>query len=306
MSRNILCVLEFDNYPELVMERAIWIAKSRNCDLHMLVSDPVTDLLGESFVYLLESQDIAESINQSRDEAVKTLAAKAEATGLNVEVSFSTERNVADVVRREADAREPRYVVKGTHYHSPSERATLSHADWDLIRELEFPLWIVKPGEWRSPPVVIAAVDPVHAHDKPAHLDNRIIERAQVIADTHGGRLLVVHTYQSLDEIGSRAMWAFKPMKLPVEDLNRKIRDEHERALKILGETRNIPDDALHLIPGRAHEVLPAFARQHDASLVVMGALARSNLKPRMVGSTAARVLDQMHCDVLVAHAEQK
>jgi universal stress protein E len=304
MSRNILCVLEFDNYPEQVMDRAIWIAKSRNCDLRLLVCDPVTDRLGESFIYLLESQDIAESINESRDEAIKSLAAKAEATGLSVDVNLSTERNVADVVRREADACEPHYVVKGTHYHSPSERPPLSHADWDLIRDLDYPLWIVKPGAWQDPPVIVAAVDPVHAHDKPAHLDNRIIERAQSIAETHGGSLLVVHTYQSLDELASRATWAVKPKKLPVEDLNRKIHDEHDRALRILGETRGLPEDTLHLIPGRAHEVLPAFARQHGASLVVMGALARSKLKQRIVGSTAARVLDHMPCDVLVAHAK--
>ena len=305
MSRNILCVLEFDNYPELVMDRAIWIAKSRSCDLRVLVCDPVTDLLGETFVYLLESQDIAESINESRDEAIKSLAAKAEARGLNVDVSFSTERDVADVVRREADACEPRYVVKGTHYHTPSERATLSHSDWDLIRELDYPLWIVKPGEWQDPPVIVAAVDPVHAHDKPAHLDSRIIERAQAIADTYGGRLLVVHTYQSLDEIGSRAMWAFKPKKLPVEELNKKILDEHDRALKILGETMDLPASSLHLIAGPAHEVLPAFAREQGASLVVMGALARSKLKQRIIGSTAARALDHIPCDVLVAHVKQ-
>lgn len=303
MSRNILCVLEFDNYPELVMDRAIWIAKSHNCELRLLVCDPVTDLLGESFVYLLESQDIAESIDESRDEAIRSLVAKAEATGLGVTLNISTERNVAEVVRREADACRPDYVVKGTHYHSPSERATLSHVDWDLIRELDYPLWIVKPGDWAEAPVIIAAVDPVHAHDKPAHLDNRIIDRAHSIADTYGGRMLVVHTFQSLDEIGFRATWAFKPKKLPVEDLNQKIHDEHDRALRILGETRNLPKDSLHLIPGRAHEVLPAFARQHGASLVVMGALARSKLKQRIVGSTAARVLDHMPCDVLVAHA---
>jgi universal stress protein E len=302
MSRNILCVLEFDNYPELVIDRAIWIAKSHNCDLQLLVCDPVTDLLGESFVYLLQSQDIAESINESRDEAIKSLTAKAEATGLNVEVNFSTERNVANVVRREADAREPLYVVKGTHLHSPSERATLSHADWDLIRKLEHPLWVVKPGDWQDSPVIVAAVDPVHAHDKPAHLDNRIIDCAQSIAETYGGRLLVVHSYQSLEEIGARVMFAVKPKKLSVVDLNKKIHDEHDHALKILGETRNLPGDSLHLIPGRADEVLPAFARQHGASLVVMGALARSKLKQRMVGSTAARVLDHMPCDVLVAH----
>ena len=305
MSRNILCVVEFDNYPEQVVDRAVWLAKSRNCNLHLLVCDPVTASLGDSYVYLLELGDIAESIRESNEEVLQKLTSTAEAAGLRVDVNRSSDRHVADVVRREADARQPLYVVKGTHYHSPSERASLVHADWDLIRDLDYPLWFVKPVAWEGEPVIIAAVDPVHAHDKPAHLDKRIIKRAKVIADACGGTLVVVHTFHSLDELGSKAMWAVKPTKLPVEDLNRKIFEEHDRALKILGETCDLPTDALHLIPGRAHEVLPAFVREQGASLVVMGALARSKMKQRVIGSTAARVLDHIPCDVLVAHAKQ-
>ena len=179
MGRNILCVVEFDNYPEQVVDRAVWLAKSSNCDLDLLVCDPSTDTLGESYVYLLEYAHIAESIGESRDEAVQKLLAKIEAAGLTAEVSHSSERNVAKAVRHEAAEREPRYVVKGTHYHSPTERASLGDTDWDLIRDLEYPLWFVKPGEWQASPVVVAAVDPVHAHDKPAHLDKQIIERAR-------------------------------------------------------------------------------------------------------------------------------
>ena len=47
------------------------------------------------------------------------------------------------------------------------------------------------------------------------------------------------------------------------------------------------------------------FAREQKASLVVMGALARSKLKQRVIGSTAARALDHIPCDVLVAHVKQ-
>ena len=254
---------------------------------------------------MLEAGTIAESIHASNREALQRLVTNVEAAGLQVELKHSSDRHVADVIRREADALQPRYVIKGTHYHSPSERASLVHADWDLIRDLDYPLWFVKPIPWRDHPVVIAAVDPVHAHDKPAHLDKHIIEQAKVVADRCDGKLVVVHTYQSLDEIGSRAMWAVKPKKLPVEDLNRKIHKEHDHALKVLGETVNLPTDALHLVPGRAHEVLPAFVRAQGASLVVMGALARSRLKQRIIGSTAARALDHIPCDVLVAHVKQ-
>lgn len=304
MSRNILCVVEFDRYPRMVVERAAWLARQHNCNLHLLVCDPVTDFLGDSYVYLLESQDIANSIRSSQDDALEEMTETVKRAGVRVEVSRSRERNVADVVRREADARQPLFVVKGTHYHTPTERASLDGTDWDLIRELDYPLWFAKPVEWRDPPVVVAAVDPLNTHDKPAHLDHRIIDTARSIADQCGGELQVLHTYQRLDEIGLRATWAFKPEKLPVEELDRKIRTEHEKALRLFAETSKLAEDSLHLLPGRAYEVLPAFAFEQGASLVVMGALARSKLRQRIVGSTAARALDHIHCDVLVAPAK--
>jgi universal stress protein E len=305
MSRSILCVIEFGNYPEQVVDRATWLAKSLNCNLHLLVCDPVTDYLGNSYVYLFESQHIADTIRQSQDEAVEEMMAKVKAAGVNVEVNRSTERNPAQVIRREAAARKPRYVVKGTHYHTPSERAKLTYEDWELIRDLEYPLWIVKPGEWREPSVIVAAVDPVHAHDKPAHLDRRIIEQATEVAEFTNGTLKVVHSYQTLEEIGLRATWAVKPVKLPVEELNAKMHKEHDHALKVLGESLELTPDSMFLMPGRAADVIPAFAESQHASLVVMGALARSKLKQRIIGSTAARALDNMPCDVLVAHARE-
>lgn len=231
MSRNILCVVEYDRSPEVVVERAAWLASANSCNLHLLVCDPITDFLGDSYVYLLESQDIANSIRVYQDEVLAELVATAEKAGVSVEVNTSTERNVAEVVRREADARQPLYVMKGAHYHTPTERASLDDADWDLIRDLDYPLWFVKPAAWQETPVIIAAVDPLHAHDKPAHLDRRIIETARAIAGQCNGTLRVLHTYQRLEEIGLRATWAFKPVKLPVEDIEAKILAEHERAL---------------------------------------------------------------------------
>lgn len=305
MSRNILCVIEFGNYPEQVVERATWMARSLDCNLHLLVCDPVTDYLGNSYVYLFESQRIAETIRQSQNEAVEEMVAKVKAAGVTAEVNRSTERNAAKVIRREATARQPRYIVKGTHFHTPAERARLTYEDWELIRDLEYPLWIVKPVEWREPSVIVAAVDPVHAHDKPAHLDRRIIQQAREVAEFTKGELKVVHSFQSLEEIGLRATWAFKPQKLPVDEINAKMRQEHDQALKAFAESLDLPKNAAFLMPGRAEEVIPAFAEAQHASLVVMGALARSKLKQRIIGSTAARALDNMPCDVLVAHARE-
>ena len=80
------------------------------------------------------------------------------------------------------------------------------------------------------------------------------------------------------------------------------MRDEHRRAVNILAEVCKVPSDAVHVLPGRPHELLPTFALSNKASLVVMGALQRSGIKERIVGSTAARVLDHLPCDVLIVH----
>ena len=303
MSHTVLCIVEMDNYPETVVERAAWLAKSYGCDLRMLVSEPWSSALGATFVTFLETELIEESIRASREEAEASLIRLAENVGVDVEVEISTERSVADAIMEAAFKCKPKFVVKGTHYHSALERATHADADWQLIRQLDFPLWFVKPKAWDYSPVILAAVDPTHANDKPASLDRQIIRTAQSVAEKSKGSLELMHTYQRLEEIGSRAMWSFKPEKLDIADIDRKIKAEHRKALEALSDDCGVDRKALHLLPGRPHEVLPAYARECKASLVVMGALARSALKQRIVGSTAARVLDHLPCDVLFVHA---
>jgi universal stress protein E len=304
MSRTVLCVIEFDNYPELVVARAAWLATQHNSELELLVSDPVPPLLGETYNFLLESQMIVDSIRNAQEDELDILAASAEAEGVVVRTTTSKARSVADMVRARAAKTDPVFVVKGTHFHSPSERVSLVDTDWQLIRELNAPLWFVKPEDWKDPPVIVAAVDPTHSHDKPANLDRKIVKSAQTIVTKCGGKLEVLHTYQRLEAIGLRAMKRFKPVKLPIDEIDDKIKSEHRKALDALAKKCGVPDNAVHQLPGRAHELLPTFARAKGASLVVMGAVARTGLKKRIIGSTAARVLDHLPCDVLVIHAD--
>lgn len=304
MSRTVLCVIEFDNYPEIVVARAAWLAKQNDCELELLSSDPVPNLLGETYIYLLESQMIADSIRNSQDEEIDALAKSAEAMGVVVHKTTLSAHSDADMVRSRAAETEPLFVVKGTHYHTPSERASLRDIDWRLIRGLDVPLWFVKPDEWKDSPVVVAAVDPMHSHDKPASLDRKIIKYAKAVTEQCEGSLKVLHTYQRLEALGTRAMKRFKPVKLNIDEIDEKIKSDHRDALDAFAKECGLPEDAVHQLPGRSHELLPMFARTNGASLVVMGALARSGLKKRIIGSTANRVLDHLPCDVLVIHPD--
>jgi len=303
MANPILCIVEFDNEPDAVVARAAWLAKLFACDLELVLSEPVTNYLGESFVYMLETQMLADTVRAEQEAVLQRLAESAEAQGVKVRTSLSTERPEARMIVSRAEACDAYFVVKGTHYHTPLERATLAHTDWQLIRELPQPLWFVKGKEWSDSPRVVAAVDPVHSHDKDAKLDREIVRSAQKMVGKCDGELMLFHSYQRLEEVGSRVTWRIKPEKFAVDKLDEKIRAEHREALDSLAEEFGIGADAVHQLPGRTHELLPAFARENGVDLIVMGAIARSGLQQRIVGSTAAKTLDHLPCDVLVVHA---
>jgi len=303
MSETVLTIIELDNYPEEVVARASWLATLMNCDIELLLCDPTTSFLSEIFIISSEVRDLAEDIEDAQERALLDLAKIAEASGLKVTTHTSHERPVADAVISRAMDIDPMFVVKGTHYHSPAERATFADTDWQLMKKLDYPLWFVKPVAWKDEPVIVAAIDPTHEKDREARLDRLIVETAQSLASASDGRVELVHTYQRLVEIGSRAMKTFKPVKLPIDELDKKIRDEHRKALDAFARETGVADENVHQLPGRAHELLPMFAQTHGASLMVMGALSRGGITRRYIGNTAARVLDHLPCDILVVPA---
>ncbi|MBT8092114.1 MAG: universal stress protein [Gammaproteobacteria bacterium] len=303
MNRTVLCVVEFEHYPEDVVARAAWLARLHGADLELVLSDPSMNYLGENFVYFADLQLLMDSVKDEQQEVLEHLSKLAESQGVKVRASTSHDRPEAHMIADKAKDCDALFVVKGTHWHSPTERASLADTDWRLIRRLSAPLWFAKPVEWKESPTIVAAVDPTHSRDKRAVLDRKIIEGAQAIADKCDGKVLLLHTYQRLEEIGSRVTWRFKPEKLPIDDLDEKIREEHSKVIEALADECGVDKKAVHQLPGRAHELLPTFARANNASLVVMGGLARSGIKKRFVGSTAARVLDHLPCDMLIVRA---
>ena len=303
MSETVLTIIELDNYPEEVVARATWLAKLMNCDLELLLCDPTTSFLSEVFIISSEVRDLAEDIEDAQEKALLELAKIGQAAGVAVTTGTSHERPVADAIISRAMDLDPMFVVKGTHYHSPAERATFADTDWQLMKKLDYPLWFVKPVTWKEKPLIVAAIDPTHEKDKEARLDRLIVETAQSLASASDGRVELVHTYQRLVEIGSRAMKTFKPVKLPIDELDKKIRDEHRKALDAFAKETGVSDENVHQLPGRAHELLPMFAQTHGASLMVMGALSRGGVARRYIGNTAARVLDHLPCDILVVPA---
>ena len=302
MSENekILVIVEPENHPDQVVERASWLAALNSCDLHLILCDPDVGALHRGIFVSNETRDLAQQIRTAQKEMIDDFASDARGRGITVSTDVLEERPVADAILQIALDMQPRYVVKGTEYHSVAERAIFVDTDWQLIRTCPFPLWLVKPNEMGEHPVVVAAVDPVHSHDKPADLDQLIVKTAKAITEPVDGEVHLLHTYQRIIGIGREATKTFKPIKLPIDELSKKIQAEHREQLDKLAAATGIDADHTHQLPGSTRDLLPTFARTRGADVVVMGALARWGLRRMIIGSTAEKVLDHLPCDILI------
>ena len=304
MSNTVLAIIEAEWFPQEVASRAAWIARHYGCDLELVMSDPTLGFLRDSFMISADSQQIADTIKQAQAEELERIAASVASSDLAVRTSITYDRPAGDAIVAIALDREPTFVVKGTVYHSPAERATFTFTDWHLIRKLEYPLWLVKPHAWKAKPLVVAAIDPMHQHDESGVLDQTIVNAGTTFVSKCDGRLMLLHSYQRLGEIGAYAKLRFKPTKVPIDEIEEKLRNERRRYLESLAAKNGIDPAAIYRLPGRAREILPTFARENCADLVIMAAVARTGLKRRIIGSTAEHVLDHLPCDILIVRGE--
>jgi universal stress protein E len=299
-SDAILAIVEPDLAPQEVVARAVWLSELTGSTLTLLLCDAGVTALANNFFVSAETKAIAENMRTAQREILEDLAEPARRRNVALTLDVLDERPVGEGILQRALDMNPRFVIKGTQYHSEARRAIFIDTDWFLIRTCPYPLWLVKPHEMAAKPLIIAAVDPTHEQDVNARMDHLIVEQARAIAAKTGGEVHLLHTYQPLEGIGAEATKTFKPIRLAIDELSARIAVEHREKLDTLAAATGIATNHTHQLPGATRDVLPFFARDRHADLVVMGAVARWSLQRAAIGSTAERVLDHLPCDILI------
>jgi len=297
---TILAILELDVEPDKLIKRVTWLSKAFDKRVHLVLFAPDDGALLGGFALSNEAEAIRQELHQAQEGVIEEYAQKLRDNDVDVETGFVRQRPLADGILEIAAATPPSMVVKSTQHHSVAERGIMVDTDWQLMRVCPVPLWFVKADSMPENPVIVAAVDPTHAHDKPAALDHEIVNNANTVAQSIGGEVHLIHTYEHLGKIGTAANRTFTPVKLPIDTIDARVQAEHREALDKLASACGIDAEHTHQLPGRSNEVLPAFVRSQSAGLFVVGALARWGLKRAIIGSTAERVIDHIPCDILI------
>jgi len=219
--------------------------------------------------------------------------------GVRVRCTASWDYPPHEAIVRRALASRAGLVVAATRHHLPGARLVLRNTDWELIRHCPVPLLLVKSSRDYRRPAILAAVDPFHAHARPADLDARLLEAGKSCAQLLHGKLHVFHAYMPLVNVAMGPISTAPMLTIPPE-----LEDAHgaqiTRSIDRLAASAGVPRARRHVHMGDVAGELAAATRDTRAGLVVMGAVSRSALKRLFIGNAAERVLDYLECDVLI------
>ena len=243
--------------------------------------------------------ETAESRERRAAQPLELLAAPLRERGIDVTTHEISGEPLHEKLLGWMAAADVDLVVKDTHHHSLANRLVITGTDRHLIRACKVPLLLTKRNPWASTPILIAAVDPGHAHDRSAALDLRILDYAALFASRIAGVVHVAHAYFPA-AIATGGAGGMPPIvDVSIEAL--RAENARQRAeITALSGKYGVPDVHLHVEAAVAAEYLPRIAQDCRADIMVMGAISRSGLKRVFIGSTAERVLESLACDALI------
>lgn len=230
----------------------------------------------------------------ARLDQLEKIAARLRDRGLNVSIAAEWDYPAHEAIVRRAMKVKADLIVAQHHPSKHHLTWLLSFTDWELLRLSPMPVLLVKSSQPYRHPVVLAAVDPLHAFGKHSRLDTRILRLGAVMAEGLRGKLHAVHVYATL------------PVSVAAADgrigmeLQREAAGIARAAFDHVLRSTKIPRPRRHLVEGDPASCIATVSRKTGSAIVVLGALSRSGLKRAFIGNTAERLIDELRGDLLV------
>jgi universal stress protein E len=190
-------------------------------------------------------------------------------------------------------------LVVGVH-EARLPHTRLTDTDWQLIRRTQCPLLLVKDPAFDGYRTVVAAVDPLHAHDEPDGLDRAVLDAGRCFARLFGSRLGAVHAFPGAEAFELASAVEVQPGVFYGAE---NVEALHRQAVRELVEEYGVGEADVDLVAGAPPEVvLDRIAARH-AELVVVGVPRRHGALAAVLGSTAEAVAAEAGCDVVLVPA---
>jgi len=293
--KNILFFADREDGLDIALDRAAAVSRTNNARLTVMDVTPETGLAD----YFQRSYgiDLNAQLREQRRPALDDLTHPYIDAGTAIYSKVTTGTPFIEVVR--AVQRNGYDLVMKMAQHNTGVAPTLfGSTDMHLLRKCPCPVWIDRPAPAGTYQRVLAAVDPFD--DESGDLQRLILDLATSLAEREQAALEVVHAWQ----LPGESILRHGRGRIPDTELELLLKDRekhHRQALDTLLAPYGLDSgaDNVHLIKGKAAQVLSNCARERGADLIVMGTLGRVGIPGLLIGNTAEDVLRETQTAVL-------
>ncbi len=271
--RSILVAIEPSPNESLALKRAKLIAGVTQAHLHLLICDKEHD--HSALLSVLKASLVQDGHSVTTEQAWNK----------------SPHETIIDVQQAEGCG----LVIKQHFHDNPLKKALLTPEDWKLLRYCPCAVLMVKTEKPWAEKVILAAVDVGNSDEEHRRLHASIIDLGYDIASLAKGHLHVISAHPS-------------PMLSaadPVFQLKETIEAHYREQCKAFQAEFDIDDEHLHIEEGPADVLIPYIAHKLQASVTVIGTVARTGFSGALIGNTAEVVLDTLKSDVLVLKPQE-
>jgi universal stress protein E len=170
--------------------KAARIARACGAHLELFHALKASVWANNSTAYEKALLDLQRTQGQQYLQRLGRIAARLRLHGIEVSTAVEYDYPAYDAIVRQAKATSADLIVA-----SRSGCSLLRLTDWELLRQSPIPVLLVKKSGPYRHPNILAAVDPSHAHSKPAQLDREILGVAEQISKALKGKLHAIHAY---------------------------------------------------------------------------------------------------------------
>jgi universal stress protein E len=233
----------------------------------------------------------------ARRKQLERIAGRLRRRGVRTSVAVAADFPAHEAIIRRASKAGADLIVVEAHAGRRFMASILQLTDWELLRHSRVPVLIVKGARRYRRPVLLAAVDPMHAFAKPGRLDGEILAAAATLRAALGGKLHVLHAYRPLPL--AAASENYLSPRIAAELMERTEAAARKSFARLLRDAR-LEASCGHLVAQEPFAAIKRLASTTHASIVVMGTISRSGIKRLLIGNTAERALNEIDCDILV------
>lgn len=282
------------------MDKAVRLASALDAELELFHCLFAVDIARPGRFATRGTQEDIHEFVEKRHQQLEYNATRLRSLGVRVRSSVRWDYPAYEGIVRQVLRHKPNLLIVQSSRKGRVGRLLLTQTDYKLIESCPCPLLLIKTKRPYLHPCVIAAVDPGHAHDKPAALDESILESAGMISDALAGKLQVFHARTPWEDAIRRDPELRNLPEVVSNDVRAACSNRAEGQVRDLARRHDIPNTRVHITEGYPPEALASWANQESADILAMGAVSRSRLRRILIGHTAERVLDALDCDVLI------